>query len=169
MCLGNNELPVELLSGTTCTVVVRRWALPGQITGSLEWVIESAESVGTSFTTQSRHFSPTFLSRNINIGAIMISGFQSWFLISKLHLTTQIWLKFVCMNGYIHLLWMLEKCVLPPLWGSQLCSCWCCLFACYWICYNCLFRTLLRTLKWPLRTITFSSELRLLVVHCSTW
>lgn len=51
--------------------------MPGQITGPLEWVIESAESVGTSFMTQSRHLSPTFLSQNINIGATVISGFQS--------------------------------------------------------------------------------------------
>lgn len=80
--------------------------------------------------------------------------------------TTQIWLKFVCINGYIHLLWMLGKCVLPPLWGSQLCSCWCCLLACYWTCCNCLFRTPFRTLKWPLRTIwLLFSELGLLVVH----
>lgn len=82
VCLGNNELPVELLSGTTCTLVVKRWALPGQITGSLEWVIECAESVGTSFTTQSRHLSPTFLSQNINfiinIGATMISVLISY-------------------------------------------------------------------------------------------
>lgn len=42
--------------------------------------------------------------------------FRISFLISYLKVTkTQIWLKFVCINGYIHLLWMLGKCVLPPL------------------------------------------------------